>query len=108
MDFQNNLRQTTQLSDLIDQIIDVLINKSYGRALKSLQLETLFSRREKLCKKFAKKCKMNSKFSKWFKPKTRKFPTRGIPPKKICEVDARLDRFKKSPINFLTKLLNNM
>ena len=83
--------------------------KSYNRALKYFQLESLFSRREKLCKKFALKSKKNPKFSTWFKPKVKVVPTRGIPTK-FCEVDeyARTMRFKKSPISFLTKLPNKI
>ena len=79
--------------------------KSYNKALKSLQLDSLFNRREKLCKKFSMKCIKNPKFTKWFKPNIKSAPTRGIP-SKFCEVNARLERFEKSPINYLTKLLN--
>ena len=81
--------------------------KSYNRALKLLKLDSLFIRREKLCKKFVKKSLKSDKFSKWFKPKTRKFPTRGKP-SKFCEVKARLGRYKRSPISYLTNLLNNL
>ena len=38
--------------------------KSYNKALKSLQLDSLFNRREKLCKKFSMKCIKNPKFTK--------------------------------------------
>ena len=51
---------------------------SYRSALKQVKLESLFSRRNKLCKKFAKKSLKNSKFSKWFKPNDRKTSTRLI------------------------------
>ena len=83
--------------------------KSYYRALKHFQLKSLFTRREKLCKKFGIKSQKSSKFSKWFKPKLKRIPTRKIP-KKYCEADeyARTERFRKSPICFLTKLLNRI
>ena len=80
--------------------------KSYNRALKTLKLESLFVRREKLCKTFAKKCEVSPKFSKWFKRKVKNVTTRGKV-NKYCEIDARTARFEKSPINFLIKLLNN-
>ena len=81
--------------------------KSYNRALKTLKLlESLFVRREKLCKTFAKKCEVSPKFSKWFKRKVKNATTRGKV-SKYCEIDSRTARFEKSPINFLIKLLNN-
>ena len=80
--------------------------KSYNRALKTLKLESLFLRREKLCKTFAKKCELSPKFSKWFKRQFKTITTRGKV-NKYCEIDARTTRFEKSPISFLIKLLNN-
>ena len=81
--------------------------KSYNKALTSLKLDTLFNRREKLSKKFALKSNKNTKFSKWFKRNIKTVTTREIP-KKFREFDpyARTMRFRKSPINYLTKLLN--
>ena len=78
---------------------------SYRSALKQAKLESLFSRRNKLCKKFAKKSLKNSKFSKWFKPNDRKTSTRLIKPK-FCEVVCRTERFRRSPISYLTDILN--
>ena len=43
----------------------------------------------------------------WFKPKTRKFPTR-VKPSTFCEVEVRLGRYRKIPISYLTNLLNNL
>ena len=79
---------------------------SYNKALKTLQVDSLFLRREKLCKKFSKKCELNPKFSKWFKPQEKRAPTRGKLTK-YCDVDARTVRFERSPISYLVKLLNN-
>ena len=80
--------------------------KSYRLALKHLELETLYSRRNKLCKKFAKKSLKNSKFAKWFKPYQKSVYTRFLSPK-FCEVYYRTERFRKSPISYLTDILNN-
>ena len=65
-------------------------NISYKNALRSLSMESLESRRNKLCLKFGKKAEKHEKHRKWFK----------------LEVKARLNRFKKSPLSFLTDLLN--
>ena len=81
--------------------------KSYRSALKKFNLESLFSRRNKLCKKFARKSQRHTKFSKWFKPSTRRTLTRNIP-KKFCEVYSRTERYKRSPISYLTNILNNV
>ena len=78
---------------------------SFRSALKQAKLESLFSRRNKLCKKFAKKSLKKSKFSKWFKPNDRKTSTRLIKPK-FCEVVFRTERFRRSPISYLTYILN--
>ena len=79
--------------------------RSYKSALKEVQLESLFSRRNRLCKKFAKKSMKSSKFSKWFKPNDRRSSTRLIKPK-FCEVVFRTERFRRSPISYLTEILN--
>ena len=73
--------------------------------MRQLQLQTLFTRRNKLCTKFAKKSLKHSKFSKWFKPKTKITVTR-LKPTRFCEVYTRTERFQKSPISFLTDILN--
>ena len=79
--------------------------ESYRRALKKLNLETLFERRNKLCIAFSKKAQKHPKFSKWFKPNIKKSCTRTVP-KRFCEVVARTERFKHSPISYLTNILN--
>ena len=42
--------------------------QSYKTALRACNVEKLFSRRQNLCRKFAKKSLKHGKFSKWFKP----------------------------------------
>jgi hypothetical protein len=79
---------------------------SYKSALKTLNLDTLFERRRKLCLKFAKKSAKSEKFSKWFKPRTTRTPLRTQRPK-YHEVISRLRRYEKSPLSYLTSLLND-
>ena len=86
-------------------IIMVLQYKSYRSALKEMQLESLYSRRNKLCKIFASKSLKHTKFSKWFKPTNKRTFIR-FKPTRFCEVYARTNRFKKSPISYLTYILN--
>ena len=83
------------------------VHKCALSIIKQLKLDTLFSRRQNLCKKFAKKSLKHAKFSKWFKP-NRKVTITRQKPRKFCELIARTDRFQKSSIGFLTRLLNNL
>ena len=78
---------------------------SYRSALKALRSDTLFERRRKLCLKFANKSAKSPKFSKWFKPYVPRTPLRNTKPN-YCTVYSRLKRFEKSPISYLTSLLN--
>ena len=78
---------------------------SYREALESLNLQSLQSRRDKLCLNFAKKAEKHTKFQKWFKPAHYRDETRQER-FKYCKVQARHNRFKISPISFLTEMLN--
>ena len=80
---------------------------SYSSALKQLSMVTLNARRIKLCKKFVKKSVKNEKFTKWFKINSKINFTRLKQPK-YCEVFSRTARYKKSPISYLTRLLNGI
>ena len=85
---------------------------SYKSALKKLTMDTLESRREKICLTFAKKALNSDKFQKWFSVdeksepliKTRHAKTK--PKLKFKPVTCRNKKFKKSPIPYLTDLLN--
>ena len=78
---------------------------SHKNASRVLCLGTLESRRNLLCIKFARKCEKHEKFRHWFKLNLKTTNTRSKK-LKYCEVSARLSRFKKSPISFLTTMLN--
>ena len=77
---------------------------SYRNALKMTNLETLESRRDKLCLKFAKKAEKNEKHQNWFKPKPKIYTRQDDD--KYWKAVARTGRLKKSPICHLTTLLN--
>ena len=78
---------------------------SYREALLRLDLETLKSRREKLCLKFGRKSEKDQKFQKWFKSASNQHNTRQEK-FKYHSVFAKHSRFWKSPIAFLTRRLN--
>ena len=59
--------------------------KSYRRALSSLKMDSLFVRREKLCKKFALKSLKHPKFKNWFKLNSKPLSTREEI-SKFCEI----------------------
>ena len=76
--------------------------EGYKNALKVSNLDSLETRRDKLCIKFAKKAEKDDKHKNWFKPKP-KLVTRQIQDK-YCKIVARTGRLKNSPINYLTNL----
>ena len=78
---------------------------SYQDALETLQLDSLLHRRNYLALRFAIKAERHSKFKAWFKPANKPVNTR-TKMFKYCDVKANHTRFAKSPLSFLTKILN--
>ena len=80
----------------------ILGNKyqSYEEALDLLNMKTLEERRLEICISFAKKAQNHAKFQTWFSDSTEPSPTPFQP------VPCRTGRFKKSPLPYLTDLLN--
>ena len=78
----------------------------YRNALNSLDLETLFMRRENLCLKFAQKCVQNKKTKHMFplKNKTHKMEIRNSEKFKVQY--ANTERLKDSSIPYIQHLLN--
>ena len=87
--------------------------ESYNQATTMLAVEKLHVRRLQLCLTFAKKCEKNVKYATWFKLSESSKPstinTRGGLNKKpkYTPVTCRTERYEKSPIPFLTELLND-
>ena len=88
--------------------------ESYDNALALLERETLEARRIKLCKKFARKTLKNPRYANWFYPANKEsspnIKTRGHKRTtfNLKPVHARTDRFEKSPIPYMTMLLNSL
>ena len=85
--------------------------KSYEEALNILVSRTLEERRIKLCENFAKKSLKHEKFKNWFshnekesKINTRKKEKRN----EFNPVRTRTDRYRKSPLPYLTDILNRI
>ena len=87
--------------------------KSYKHALQKLGVQTLELRRKEICFTFAKRALKSEKFSQWFcyneEPKpnvnTRYAETKIV--QKLKPVKTRTRRYRRSPIPYLTKLLND-
>ena len=71
---------------------------SYSSALRKLDLETLSDRRRALCLNFAKKAYKSEKFNQWFCESETDLQLR--------DVKTRTTRYRKSPLPYLTELLN--
>ena len=77
---------------------------SYEHALSILGLEDLERRRVRLCLNFALKAAKHEKHQHWFQKKFKTVNTRSK--FKFCKIYARHARFERSPICYLTQLLN--
>ena len=80
--------------------------QSYGDALELVELETLDARRQKLCLKFAKRAVIHKKHKNWFVPNDLTVDTRQKH-ERFLPVYWKHKRFWKSPISYLTRLLNS-
>ena len=82
----------------------------YEDALEKLGLGTLESRRVDLCRKFARKASKNEKYQHWFVESDVPAKERNTRSKHISmkfkPVQFRTDRFRNSPLPYLTSLLN--
>ena len=82
----------------------------YEDALEQLGLGTLEARRIDLCRKFARKASENKKYQHWFVESdaaAQEIKTRSRKQlNKYKDVKFRTDRFRDSPLPYLTSLLN--
>ena len=75
--------------------------QSYKKKCIMFKIENLVHRRKKLCLKFAKKALMHDKFKNWFKEKDTVASKTSY-----FETISRQKKLQKSPISYLTRLLN--
>ena len=87
---------------------------NYKQAMTTLGCDSLNDRRIKLCQSFAKKAGKHLKYKNWFSEfgHERKKCSKRQNEKKtnpmFNPVPTRTDRYKKSPLPYLTELLNNI
>ena len=79
--------------------------RSYEDALHETDLQSLEERRVKLCTKFANKAVKSDKFNTWFRKNERWSASRSKK-YKYHPVWARTTRYFKSPLSYLTSILN--
>ena len=85
--------------------------RSYEEALNILEFTTLEERRVKLCENFARKSIKHQKFKHWFKQNEQeiKISTRNKEKRdKFNPVRTRTERYRKSPLPYLTDILNRI
>ena len=80
--------------------------QSYKEALDMVGLESLEARRHKLSLKFARKAAVHPKHRNWFRLNTNTVNTRQEK-SLYCPVYSNHDRFDRSPLAYLTNLLND-
>ena len=101
---------TARLSSDLERVqkaaVRIILGQSlpYSTALKKLNIDTLSVRRENLCERFARKT-LKSKHADIFKPNNLSYMTRHKEPfiHPLCNTS----RFYNSPVNYLTRILNN-
>ena len=87
---------------------------SYSNALEILETDRLSDRRYKLCENFVKKSQKHPKYQNWFAPNKNQIPfiqTRNekVTPRNMFNpVKTRTDRYLKSPLPYLTDILNKL
>ena len=99
---------TAQIERVQKSAFVIILGKdysSYENSLQILNMKTLTQRREELSVNFAKKAADHQRHSTWFKLQTETVNTRSIRPTYI-PVKFRTERFKNSPLPYLTSLLN--
>ena len=102
------LDQAAQIERVQKVAVKIILGKSslpYSEALDILGLETLSQRRKKLCITFAKRT-LKSRHSSMFTPRASVHNTRH----KDAYVEPLFNtqRFQRSPLNYLTRLLNTL
>ena len=79
----------------------------YENALLECNISNLVHRREQLCLMFAKSCIHSDRFSCWFQRNTSTHSMTVRNKRTYQETKARLERYNKSAIPYLTRLLND-
>ena len=101
--------QIERVQKTVSMVILGLEYRGYENSLEILKLSKLSDRRQKLNLNFAKKCIKSDKYKHWFEFNLHDQPsvqTRSVKPG-LKLVDTRTARYKKSPLPYLTSMLND-
>ena len=104
-----NNAQSKQIETVQNVCLQVIIGDAYqssSSARKVLNLEKLNKRRNDLCHKFAQKSMDHPNHKKWFNISTQNNPNKRIKAPLLKPTFSRTVRFEKSPIPFLTSVIN--
>ena len=79
----------------------------YKQSLNILNLKPLRSRRQELCAKFSNKCHKSEKYQSWYSENNSTVNTRSDK-SGVLPVPTRTRRYEKSPLPYLTSLVNEV
>jgi hypothetical protein len=102
------ISQASQIERVQKTVCAVILGNrhtDYKHSLSLLDLKPLNIRRQELCSKFAKKCYKGDKYKSWFADITNTVDTRSDKTG-ILPVTTRTKRYTKSPLPYLTTLLD--
>ena len=102
-------RNSRDLERVQKVAVKIILGKSYDNysdGLKSLKLDSLKKRREKICLKFAKNCIQNDKVRNMFPRNKKKHGMKTRSPNVFQIQKTKTKRYKKSAIPYMVSLLN--
>lgn len=83
--------------------------ENYHLSINSLKLKPLSQRRKQICQKFAIKTQKNPKFTDWFvENEPESYMKTRAKTNRFKMVQCRTAGYEKSPLPYLTKLLNDL
>ena len=102
-------RESKQIERVQKTALHVILGTeytSYASALTKFGCESLEKRRIILCHKFAVKCTQNDKFKSWFSGAENRLQRKVKHSLPFKPVSTRTVRYERSPLPYLTRLLN--
>ena len=103
---QNNINDIERIQKSAVKMILKSEYRDYDSALKTLNIESLYNRREKLCLSFAKKCLKVENMKKLFPLKQKKHSMMKRKNEKYLLNNVNTERYKRSAIPFMKELLS--
>ena len=103
-------KQVNHLEKIQKRVCHYILSKDYTTyhdALSILQLDSLQSRRNKLCHQFAEKASASVRFSRWFPASVNNSSMQLRQRARFGMFHCNTNRFQNSPLPYLTKLLNS-